>query len=45
MVILEADRKPRLPLSASVSGEFGVNIKNIGLTSFRDEICLFTVTG
>jgi NADPH-dependent 2,4-dienoyl-CoA reductase/sulfur reductase-like enzyme len=38
MVSLEADRKPHLPLPAFWSGQFGVNIKGIGLPSFGDEI-------
>ena len=38
MVSLEADRKPHLPLPAFWSGQFGVNIKGIGVCSFGDEI-------
>jgi NADPH-dependent 2,4-dienoyl-CoA reductase/sulfur reductase-like enzyme len=38
MVSLEADRKPHLPLPAFWSGQFGVNIKGVGLPSFGDEI-------
>lgn len=38
MVSLEADRKPHLPLPSFWSGQFGVNIKGVGLPSFGDEI-------
>jgi NADPH-dependent 2,4-dienoyl-CoA reductase/sulfur reductase-like enzyme len=38
MVSLEADRRPHLPLPAFWSGQFGVNIKGVGLPSFGDEI-------
>jgi NADPH-dependent 2,4-dienoyl-CoA reductase/sulfur reductase-like enzyme len=38
MVSLEPDRKPHLPLPAFWSGQFGVNIKGIGLPSFGNEI-------
>ena len=38
MVSLEPDRKPHLPLPAFWSGQFGVNIKGVGLPSFGDEI-------
>jgi 3-phenylpropionate/trans-cinnamate dioxygenase ferredoxin reductase subunit len=38
MVSLEADRRPHLPLPMFWSGQFGVNIKGVGLPSFGDEI-------
>jgi NADPH-dependent 2,4-dienoyl-CoA reductase/sulfur reductase-like enzyme len=38
MISLEPDRKPHLPLPAFWSGQFGVNIKGVGLPSFGDEI-------
>ena len=38
MVSLEADRRPHLPLPAFWSGQFGVNIKGVGVCSFGDEI-------
>jgi NADPH-dependent 2,4-dienoyl-CoA reductase/sulfur reductase-like enzyme len=41
MVSLEADRRPHLPLPAFWSGQFGVNIKSVGVCSFGDEI-IFT---
>jgi len=41
MVSLEADRWPHLPLPAFWSGQFGVNIKSVGVCSFGDEI-IFT---
>jgi hypothetical protein len=41
MVSLEADRWPHLPLPAFWSGQFGVNIKSVGICSFGNEI-IFT---
>jgi NADPH-dependent 2,4-dienoyl-CoA reductase/sulfur reductase-like enzyme len=41
MVSLEADRWPHLPLPAFWSGQFGVNIKSVGVCSFGREI-IFT---
>ena len=41
MVSLEPDRWPHLPLPAFWSGQFGVNIKSVGVCSFGDEI-IFT---
>ena len=38
MVSLEPDRRPHLPLPAFWSGQFGVNIKGVGVPSFGDEI-------
>jgi len=38
MVSLEPDRWPHLPLPAFWSGQFGVNIKSVGVCSFGDEI-------
>jgi 3-phenylpropionate/trans-cinnamate dioxygenase ferredoxin reductase subunit len=38
MVSLEADRWAHLPLPAFWSGQFGVNIKSVGICSFGDEI-------
>jgi 3-phenylpropionate/trans-cinnamate dioxygenase ferredoxin reductase subunit len=38
MVSLEADRRPHLPLPAFWSGQFGVNIKGVGVGPFGDEI-------
>ena len=38
MVSLEADRWPHLPLPAFWSGQFGVNIKSVGVCSFGNEI-------
>jgi hypothetical protein len=38
MVSLEPDRRPHLPLPAFWSGQFGVNIKGVGVCSFGDEI-------
>ena len=38
MVSLEPDRRPHLPLPAFWSGQFGVNIKGVGVRSFGDEI-------
>jgi NADPH-dependent 2,4-dienoyl-CoA reductase/sulfur reductase-like enzyme len=40
MVSLEADRKPHLPLPAFWSGQFGVNIKGVGVGPFADEIVI-----
>jgi NADPH-dependent 2,4-dienoyl-CoA reductase/sulfur reductase-like enzyme len=38
MVSLESERWPHLPLPAFWSGQFGVNIKSVGVCSFGDEI-------
>jgi NADPH-dependent 2,4-dienoyl-CoA reductase/sulfur reductase-like enzyme len=38
MVSLEADRWPHLPLPAFWSGQFGVNIKSVGVCPFGKEI-------
>lgn len=38
MVSLEPDRWPHLPLPMFWSGQFGVNIKSVGICSFGDEI-------
>jgi 3-phenylpropionate/trans-cinnamate dioxygenase ferredoxin reductase subunit len=38
MVSLEPDRRPHLPLSSFWSGQFGVNIKSVGVPPFGDEI-------
>jgi NADPH-dependent 2,4-dienoyl-CoA reductase/sulfur reductase-like enzyme len=38
MVSLEPDRCPHLPLPAFWSGQFGVNIKSVGVCSFGHEI-------
>ncbi len=38
MVSVEADRRPHLPLPAFWSGQFGVNIKGVGVGPFADEI-------
>src|SRR6185437_14646759 len=38
MVSLEPDRRPHLPLPAFWSGQFGVNIKSVGVCSFGNEI-------
>ena len=38
MVSLEPDRRPHLPLPAFWSGQFGVNIKGVGVGPFADEI-------
>jgi NADPH-dependent 2,4-dienoyl-CoA reductase/sulfur reductase-like enzyme len=40
MVSLEADRRPHLPLPAFWSGQFGVNIKGVGVGPFADEIVI-----
>jgi NADPH-dependent 2,4-dienoyl-CoA reductase/sulfur reductase-like enzyme len=40
MVSLEADRRPHLPLPAFWSGQFGVNIKGVGVGPFGDEIVI-----
>ena len=40
MVSLEPDRRPHLPLPAFWSGQFGVNIKGVGVRSFGDEIVI-----
>ena len=41
MVSLETTRRPHLPLPSFWSGQFGVNIKGVGVCSFGDEI-IFT---
>ena len=38
MVSLEPDRWPHLPLPGFWSGQFGVNIKSVGVSPFGDEI-------
>jgi 3-phenylpropionate/trans-cinnamate dioxygenase ferredoxin reductase subunit len=38
MVSLEPNRRPHLPLPAFWSGQFGVNIKSVGVCPFGDEI-------
>jgi hypothetical protein len=38
MVNLETSRRPHLPLPQFWSGQFGVNIKGVGVCSFGDEI-------
>jgi 3-phenylpropionate/trans-cinnamate dioxygenase ferredoxin reductase subunit len=38
MVNLETGRRPHLPLPSFWSGQFGVNIKGVGVCSFGDEI-------
>ena len=38
MVSLETGRRPHLPLPRFWSGQFGVNIKGVGVCSFGDEI-------
>ena len=38
MVSLEPDRRPHLPLPGFWSGQFGVNIKSVGVPPFADEI-------
>ncbi|WP_222269579.1 NAD(P)/FAD-dependent oxidoreductase [Modestobacter marinus] len=40
MVSLEPDRRPHLPLPAFWSGQFGVNIKGVGVAPFADEIVI-----
>jgi hypothetical protein len=40
MVSLEPDRWPHLPLPAFWSGQFGVNIKGVGVGPFGDEIVI-----
>lgn len=40
MVRLETDRVPHLPLPSFWSGQFGVNIKGVGVCSFGDEIVI-----
>jgi NADPH-dependent 2,4-dienoyl-CoA reductase/sulfur reductase-like enzyme len=40
MVSLEPDRKPHLPLPGFWSGQFGVNIKGVGVQSFGDEVVI-----
>ena len=38
MINLEVGRRPHLPLPSFWSGQFGVNIKSVGVCSFGDEI-------
>ena len=38
MLNLEVGRRPHLPLPSFWSGQFGVNIKSVGVCSFGDEI-------
>ncbi len=38
MISLETGRRPHLPLPSFWSGQFGVNIKSVGVCSFGDEI-------
>jgi 3-phenylpropionate/trans-cinnamate dioxygenase ferredoxin reductase subunit len=38
MVCAETERRPYLPVPSNWSGQFGVNIKTIGVPSFGDEI-------
>lgn len=38
MINLETGRRPHLPLPSFWSGQFGVNIKGVGVCSFGDEI-------
>ncbi|RDH77740.1 FAD-dependent oxidoreductase [Mycolicibacterium moriokaense] len=38
MITLELGRRPHLPLPSFWSGQFGVNIKSVGVCSFGDEI-------
>lgn len=38
MISLETERRPHLPLPSFWSGQFGVNIKGVGVCSFADEI-------
>ena len=38
MVNIETGRRPHLPLPQFWSGQFGVNIKGVGVCSFGDEI-------
>ena len=38
MVSVESDRRPHLPLPAFWSGQFGVNIKSVGVCPFGDQI-------
>jgi 3-phenylpropionate/trans-cinnamate dioxygenase ferredoxin reductase subunit len=40
MVSLESDRRPHLPLPAFWSGQFGVNIKGVGVGPFADKIVI-----
>ena len=40
MVSLEPDRKPHLLIPAFWSGQFGVNIKGVGVQSFGDEVVI-----
>ena len=38
MINLEVGRRPHLPLPSFWSGQFGVNIKSVGVCSYGDEI-------
>ena len=38
MINLEVGRRPHLPLTSFWSGQFGVNIKSVGVCSYGDEI-------
>nr|WP_236714226.1 oxidoreductase C-terminal domain-containing protein [Mycobacterium pseudoshottsii] len=38
MISLEMGRRPHLPLPSFWSGQFGVNVKSVGVCSFGDEI-------
>ena len=38
MISVETGRRPHLPLPSFWSGQFGVNIKSVGVCSFGDEI-------
>jgi NADPH-dependent 2,4-dienoyl-CoA reductase/sulfur reductase-like enzyme len=40
MVSLESDRYPHLPLPSFWSGQFGVNIKGVGVASFGDQVVI-----
>jgi NADPH-dependent 2,4-dienoyl-CoA reductase/sulfur reductase-like enzyme len=40
IVSLEPDRRPHLPLPAFWSGQFGVNIKGVGVCPFGDELVI-----
>jgi 3-phenylpropionate/trans-cinnamate dioxygenase ferredoxin reductase subunit len=40
MVSLESDRYPHLPLPSFWSGQFGVNIKGVGVASFGDQVMI-----
>ena len=40
MVSLEPDRRQHLPLPAFWSGQFGVNIKSVGVPSYADQVVI-----